>query len=487
MMPEFQTVIGLEVHAEFSTLSKMFCGCAVVDSIEAEPNTSVCEICTGMPGTLPVINARAVEYAIRVALALNCEIAPTSVFARKNYFYPDLPKGFQISQYAMPLAQHGCLTIDTPNGEKDIRIRRVHLEEDTGKLFHRDGYSLIDFNRSGIPLLEIVSEPDMNTVEEVRAFATSLRSVLRYLKVSSGDMEKGAIRFEANVSVRPQGSSELGTRTEIKNLNSFRWMVQAVSYEVTRQIALLRQGKQVMLETLGWDVARGVTFPQRSKEEAHDYRYFPEPDLPPLVIDTSWIETLRETLPEMPLARCKRITSQHDLSPSIAAILTSEKEIADFFETAVGLDLAPPLKLAHWLTGDLFALLNQESIEIQQSKVTPRALAELVSLVENGKLSPSSGKAVLAEIFSTGLSAGDILSRRDLTQVSDKAEIDPLIALVLRDNPQQVAKYLAGKEPLFQWLFGQVMAAAKGRANPQVVQERLKAGLKPLRNAGADE
>lgn len=487
MMPEFQTVIGLEVHAEFSTQSKMFCGCAVVDSIEAQPNTSVCEICTGMPGTLPVINARAVEYAIRVALALKCEIAPTSIFARKNYFYPDLPKGFQISQYELPLAQHGCLTIETPTGEKDIIIRRVHLEEDTGKLFHRDGYSLIDFNRSGIPLLEIVSEPDMNSVEEVRAFATSLRSVLRYLKVSSGDMEKGAIRFEANVSVRPQGSSELGTRTEIKNLNSFRWMVQAVSYEVTRQIELLQQGKPVKLETLGWDVARGVTVPQRSKEEAHDYRYFPEPDLPPLVIETSWIESIRETLPEMPLARCKRIASQHDLSPSIAAILTSEKEIADFFEAAVALDLAPSLKLTHWLTGELFALLNQESIEIQQSNVTPKALAELVSLVESGELTPASGKAVLAEIFATGLSAREILSRRDLTQVSDKAEIDPLIAKVLRDNPQQVAEYLDGKEPLFQWLFGQVMAAAKGRANHQVVQERLEARLQSLRNAGDDK
>ncbi len=477
-MPEFLPVIGLEVHAEFSTQSKMFCGCAVVDSTEAEPNTSVCEICTGMPGTLPVINERAVEYAVRVALALNCEISPTSVFARKNYFYPDLPKGFQISQYGLPLARNGWLAISTPAGEKNIRIRRVHLEEDTGKLFHRDGYSLIDFNRSGIPLLEIVSEPDMQSVDEVHSYSTSLRSILRYLRVSSGDMEKGVIRFEANVSVRPKGSTDLGTRTEIKNLNSFRSMVQAVSYEVTRQTDLLKQGKPVVQETLGWDVARGATVSQRSKEEAHDYRYFPEPDLPPLEIDTNWIESIRQTLPELPLARCKRITSQYDLPLPIADILTSEKEVADFYEATVEEDLAPPLTVAHWVVGDLFALLKQESLQIQDSKVTPLALAELVSLVEKGEITIASGKALLAEIFSTGASASDILSERDLTQLTDKDTIDPLIDKVLRDNPEQVSEYLAGKEPLFQWLFGQVMKAAQGRANPQVVKERLELSLK---------
>jgi aspartyl-tRNA(Asn)/glutamyl-tRNA(Gln) amidotransferase subunit B len=476
-MSEFQSVIGLEVHAEFSTRSKMFCGCAVVDSVSAEPNTSVCEICTGMPGTLPALNARAVEYALRVALALGCEITQTSIFARKNYFYPDLPKGFQISQYGLPLARNGCLTIDV-EGDKDIHIRRVHLEEDTGKLFHRDEYSLIDFNRSGVPLLEIVSEPDMNSVDEVRTFATSLRSLLRYLDVSSGDMEKGVIRFEANVSVRPHGSTELGTRTEIKNLNSFRSMVQAVDYEVKRQTDLLKKGKGVRQETLGWDASRGVTVPQRTKEEAHDYRYFPEPDLPPLSIDASWIESIRQSLPELPLARCKRITAQYELPPSLASVITAEKETADFFEAAVKEDLAPPLKLAHWLVGDLFALLNQESVDIQQSKVTPRALAELVSLVEKGEITLTIGKTLLTDVFKTGSPARDLLSQRDLTQVSDSAEIDPLVAAVLEENPEQVAEYLEGKEPLFQWLFGQVMSAAKGRANPQVVMERLHLALK---------
>jgi aspartyl-tRNA(Asn)/glutamyl-tRNA(Gln) amidotransferase subunit B len=476
-MSEFQPVIGLEVHAEFSTRSKMFCGCAVVDSVTADPNTSVCEICTGMPGTLPVLNARAVEYALRVALALNCEIAPTSIFARKNYFYPDLPKGFQISQYGLPLAEHGCLTIDI-EGEKEIRIRRVHLEEDTGKLFHREGYSLIDFNRSGIPLLEIVSEPDMNSVDEVRAFATSLRSLLRYLDVSSGDMEKGVIRFEANVSVRPAGSTELGTRTEIKNLNSFRAMVQAVAYEEKRQTDLLEKGKQVKQETLGWDASRGVTVAQRSKEEAHDYRYFPEPDLPPLSIEADWIEDIRGSLPELPLARCKRIVSQYEVPASIASVLTAEKETADFFEAATNEDLVPPLKLAHWLIGDVFALLNQESIELQESKLTPRGLAELVSLVEGGEITLSIGKTLLAEVFSTGTPASEILAQRDLTQVSEVAEIDPLVASVIEAHPEQVSEYLEGKEPLFQWLFGQVMSASGGRANPQVVMERLNAALK---------
>jgi aspartyl-tRNA(Asn)/glutamyl-tRNA(Gln) amidotransferase subunit B len=475
-MPVFQSVIGLEVHAEFSTRSKMFCGCAVVDSVIADPNTSVCEICTGMPGTLPVLNARAVEYALRVALALNCEITPTSIFARKNYFYPDLPKGFQISQYGLPLAQRGCLTIDF-EGEKDIRIRRVHLEEDTGKLFHRDGYSLIDFNRSGVPLLEIVSEPDMNSVDEVRTFATSLRSLLRYLDVSSGDMEKGVIRFEANVSIRPTGTSALGTRTEIKNLNSFRAMVQAVAYEEKRQADLLKKGKQVKQETLGWDAARGVTVAQRSKEEAHDYRYFPEPDLPPLSIEADWVESIRDSLPELPLARCKRIVSQYEIPASIASILTAEKETADYLEAAAKDDLVPPLKLAHWLIGDVFALLNQESVELQESKLTPLALAELVSLVERGEITLSIGKTLLAEVFSTGTPASEILTRRDLTQVSGAADIDPLVSSVIETHPEQVAEYLAGKEPLFQWLFGQVMSASGGRANPQVVKERLAAAL----------
>ncbi len=476
-MSDFQTVIGLEVHAEFSTQSKMFCGCPVVDPTEAAPNSAVCEICTGMPGTLPVLNARAVEYAIRVALALKCEIADTSVFARKNYFYPDLPKGFQISQYSLPLAEHGHLTIETPDGEKDVRIRRVHLEEDTGRLLHRDGFSLIDFNRSGVPLLEIVSEPDMHSVEEVRAYATGLRSILRYLDVCSGDMEKGAIRFEANVSVRPHGSPELGTRTEIKNLNSFRSMVRAVSHEVKRQTELLREGKEIIQETLGWDVARGVTVSQRSKEEAHDYRYFPEPDLPPLQVDVAWIESIRESLPELPLARSKRLIAQHDLPPYHAGILTSEKEIADFFDAAAETGLAQPLKLAHWITGDLFSLLNQENIDIQRSKITPLALATLVAMVESGEINLTSGKTVLAEVFFTGRDPAEIIEKSSLDQVSDVEEIASLVASVLDTHPEQVSAYLAGKEPLFQWFFGQVMAAAKGRANPQIVQEQLEAAF----------
>ncbi|MEJ2014005.1 MAG: Asp-tRNA(Asn)/Glu-tRNA(Gln) amidotransferase subunit GatB, partial [Anaerolineales bacterium] len=355
-----EAVIGLEVHAELLTRSKMFCGCAVVDSTVAEPNTSVCEICTGMPGTLPVINEQAVAYGLMVALALECEIPGRSVFARKNYFYPDLPKGYQISQYELPLAQNGSLLIDLPTGSKQIHIRRVHLEEDTGKLSHEADYSLVDYNRSGVPLLEIVSEPDMASLEEVKAYATSLRSLLQYLGVNSGDMEKGVIRFEANVSVRPAGSQRLNTRTEIKNLNSFRGMLRAVEYEIERQISALEAGEEIIQQTLGWDETAGVTVAQRSKEEAHDYRYFPEPDLPPLVIDRDWIRRLQAEIPELPRAKQQRYIAELKLPSYLAGVLSADRSVAEYFEAA--LEASPrvdPQKLANWLSVDLFSLLNE--------------------------------------------------------------------------------------------------------------------------------
>ncbi|HEY46407.1 MAG TPA: Asp-tRNA(Asn)/Glu-tRNA(Gln) amidotransferase subunit GatB [Anaerolineae bacterium] len=480
-MPKFEPVIGLEVHAELATLSKMFCGCPVVDSTSAEPNSSVCEICTGMPGTLPVINQRAIEYALRVALALNCNIAETSVFARKNYFYPDLPKGFQISQYELPLAQNGWLDFETENGERRIRIRRVHLEEDTGKLLHREGYSLVDFNRSGVPLLEIVSEPDMRSTEDVKVFATSLRSILRYLEASSGDMEKGAVRFEANISLRPLGTEGLGTRTEVKNLNSFRAMVKALDYEIERQDQILAGGGEVKQETVGWDEVRGVTVSQRGKEEAHDYRYFPEPDLPPLHIDPAWIDRIRIELPELPSEKKARFVSEYHLTPYTADLLVEERAVADYFEVAVAHDPdTSPTKIANWLTGEYFSLLNLAGVEIDQSKVSPQSFAELVAMVEREDINATSGKEVLEVIFETGDSPIEIVESRGLAQLNDPQAIMDLVNQVLAENPKQVEQYLAGKTTISQWLFGQVMRAAGGRANPALLRTNLEQALKIL-------
>jgi aspartyl-tRNA(Asn)/glutamyl-tRNA(Gln) amidotransferase subunit B len=479
----FSPIIGLEVHAELITRSKMFCGCAVVDSVAAEPNTSVCEICTGMPGTLPVINKRAVEYALRVALALQCEIAHTSVFARKNYFYPDLPKGYQISQYELPLAVNGKLPITVEGAQKSIRIRRVHLEEDTGKLDHRDGYSLIDYNRSGVPLLEIVSEPDLNSVEEVKAYSIALRSLLRYLEVNSGDMEKGVIRFEANVSVLEAGQSELGTRTEIKNLNSFRSMVRAVEYEIKRQSEVLSAGGEIQQETLGWDESSGETLSQRSKEEAHDYRYFPEPDLPPLLVSDSWIETIQSDLPELPFEKTERFVTELGLSRYSASVLAADKSVAEYFEAALGFARdVPAEKIANWITTDLFALLNEANVEIDQSKVNPENLAELVSLVESGEINTTSAKVVLEQIFTHGGSPIDVVRDQDLAVIQDQEMLRGLILEILETNSEQVQTYLSGKEGVSQWFFGQVMRQTGGRADPGVVQDLLSEELSNLKS-----
>lgn len=477
-MTSIEPVIGLEVHAELLTQSKMFCGCAVVDPTSAEANSSVCEICTGMPGTLPAINQRAVEYAVRVALALNCSIAETSVFARKNYFYPDLPKGFQISQYELPLATNGWIEIDASSSMKRVRIRRVHLEEDTGKLIHREQHSLVDYNRSGVPLLEIVSEPDLRSIDEARQYSLALRSLLRYLEVNSGDLEKGVMRFEANVSVRPPGSEDLGIRTEIKNLNSFRALSRAVEYEIDRQEALLLSGEPVVQNTVGWDEARQVTVSQRSKEEAHDYRYFPEPDLPPLHIDEEWIDQIRTALPELPAAKRLRFMAEYDLSAYAAGVLTAERSVADYYEAAVDSSRGTsPVKIANWLSSDLFGLLNEAAIEIGQSNVTPAALAGLVALVETSAISAASGKTVLEVLFKEGGSPESVVEKKGLAQVQDQAFIRPIVVQVLSDNPEQVAEYLEGKTALEDWFLGQVMKATQGKADPTAVRSELEAAL----------
>jgi aspartyl-tRNA(Asn)/glutamyl-tRNA(Gln) amidotransferase subunit B len=488
MNDRFEPVIGLEVHAELQTRSKMFCSCAVVDSIQSAPNRAVCPVCAGMPGVLPVVNQQAVEYALRVALALECTIAPSSLFDRKNYFYPDLPKGYQISQYEYPLAQYGRLIILTSTGEETIRIRRVHLEEDTGKLTHvsrgDDGYSLVDLNRAGVPLLEIVSEPDMHSLEAVRAYATTLRALLRYLGVNSGDMEKGVIRFEANVSVRPEGVATLGTRVEIKNLNSFRALERSMAYEIQRQTELIRKGGTVSQETLGWDEASGVTYSQRSKEEAHDYRYFPEPDLPPLVVEAEWVERVRASLPELPQARLLRFQTQYGLSLYDASVLVAEQAVADYFEQTAAAEPGLPAKnIANWILGDLFSLMNQNNTAISDLRIRPTGLAELLQMVNLGTINTTTAKSVLAEMLSTGESAQAITTRKGLGQISDDTFISELVEQVLNRSPQEVASYLGGKETVSQWFFGQVMAAAKGQANPKVVREALKRRLDELKAA----
>lgn len=494
MSEKYEPVIGLEVHAELATHSKMFCACPVVDTTQVEPNVAVCPVCAGMPGVLPVVNKRAVEFAIKVALALECEIAPISLFARKNYFYPDLPKGYQISQYENPLAVNGKITILTSKGEKVVRIRRVHLEEDTGKLTHiaasdngSNGVSnpartLIDLNRAGVPLLEIVTEPDMHSAEEVGAYARVLHSILRYLKVNSGDMQKGAMRIEPNISLRPWGCETFGTRTEIKNLNTFRGLERAVDYEIHRQSQLLDEGKPVVQETRGWQDDQGITVSQRSKEEAHDYRYFPEPDLPPLVVETAWVEEIRKAMPELPIARMHRFQEQYQLSAYDAEVLTAEQETADYFETT--LKEAPqisPKILTNWICGELFGLLNQTQMSLTECPLTPHALADLVKRVVSGEINQNTGKTVLAEMFDTGKSAETIITARGLRQISDNNAIATIVRQVLEKNPDQVQSYLAGKTGIAQWLFGQVMKAAKGQANPQVVRQALEKQLEEMK------
>ena len=477
-MTNYEAVIGLEIHAELMTDSKMFCSCKVVDSVEAEPNTAVCPICLGMPGMLPVMNRRAIEYAIRVALTLNCTIQTHNIFARKNYFYPDLPKAYQISQYELPLGLHGWLDIKTESGEtKRIGVRRVHMEEDTGKLTHLDeGGSLVDYNRSGVPLLEIVSEPDIRSGEEARAYATKIRQILRYLRVNSGDMEKGVLRVEPNISIRPVGSSEFGKRTELKNLNSFRVLADGTAFEIARQTAVLQSGGTVLQETRGWHEGRRETFSQRSKEEAEDYRYFPEPDLPPLLITDEWVAQVRATLPELPETKLARYQSEYGLSAYDAGVLTEEREVAEWFETAVTHN-ADPKSIANWMINNLFSLMNEHKQAISEIRVTPTALVELIELVSKQTINNNTAKDVLAEMFTTGQSAQAIVDAKGLAQISDEAAIAEVVAQVLRDNPKMVADYLGGKEKLRGFFVGQVMRAMRGKGNPALVNQLLSQQL----------
>jgi aspartyl-tRNA(Asn)/glutamyl-tRNA(Gln) amidotransferase subunit B len=485
---EWEPVVGLEVHAELRTQSKMFCGCAVVDSTVAEPNTHTCPVCLGMPGSLPVLNRRAVDLGLRVALALGCRVAPVSVFARKNYFYPDLPKGYQISQYELPLATEGVLNILAGDQARTIRIRRVHLEEDTGKLFHEEkpARTLVDLNRAGVPLLEIVSEPDMHSVEEVKAYAATLRRLLQYLEVNSGDMEKGVIRFESNISIRPKGTAELGTRVEIKNLNSFRALARSMEYEVQRQAARLSEGQPILQETLGWNEDTGRTYSQRSKEEAHDYRYFPEPDLPPLEVSAEWLSQVRKTVPELPDALRERLILEWGLGRYDAEVLVAEKTTAEYFERAVNASGAPGRTVAAWLTGDLIGLLNARNIPLTGEGGRPVLAAEefgaLIRMVSEGKINGPTGKSLLAEMIDTGKPAQGLVAERGLLQISDDDTLRTAVRRTLAENPDQVTSFHGGKTTVIQWLLGQVMRTTGGRANPtsvrKILEEELARGSK---------
>ena len=477
-MVDYEGVIGLEVHAELVTQSKMFCGCAVVMSDGEPPNSHVCPICTGMPGMLPVINRRAVEMTIMTGLALNCSIEEFNIFARKNYFYPDLPKGYQISQYDYPLCRNGWLEIETSQGRRKIGIRRVHLEEDTGKNIHQGEVSLIDFNRSGVPLMEIVSEPDLHTAEEVKAYAEKLRAILRYLGVNMGDMEKGVIRFEPNISIRPVGSTEFGTRTELKNLNSFRALERGTAYELARQAKVLDEGGTVVQETRGWDEARGVTVSQRSKEQAEDYRYFPEPDLPPLIVERAWVEEIRAQLPELPDAKYDRFVKVYGLSTDDVGVLVADRAVAEYFEaTLKQAGGKNPKVVCNWLTGELFRYLNESQTPIEQVKISPAQLAELIGLVEAGTINLNTGKRVLGEMFKSGESAKSIVDAQGLAQISDTSAIEEIVTKVLDANAAEVEKYLGGKETVLGFLVGQVMRESRGKANPNAVQEIMKRQL----------
>lgn len=484
-MIEFEPVIGLEIHAQILTKSKMFCGCSA-QVFGAPPNTLVCPICMGMPGALPVINQAAVEATLRTALALNCSIPEFAKFDRKNYMYPDLVKGYQISQYDLPLSLNGWLEISVEGVSKRIGIRRVHLEEDTAKLFHvaeDGGSSWIDLNRSGVPLMEIVSQPELHSAQDVREYATTLRQILRYIGVCSGDMEKGALRIEPNISLRPRGATELSsTRTEVKNLNSISAMFQAVEYEIARQEKILRAGGVVNQETMGWDEARGVTVPQRSKEEAHDYRYFPEPDLPRLHVTPVWTDEIRTRLPELPHARRARYMSELGLGAYDAGVLSAERNIADYFDLTVSAGATKkvaPKSISNWLTGEIFAHLEGD---ISTLKIVPDQLVALIARIDDNTISHTQAKTALLEMMDTGKTADTVIAEKGLAQVSDRAPIESAARQVLENNPQEVQTYLSGKETVLNFLVGQLMKATKGQANPALARKIITEQLERVKH-----
>jgi aspartyl-tRNA(Asn)/glutamyl-tRNA(Gln) amidotransferase subunit B len=467
----YEIVIGLEVHTQLLTDSKMFCSCST-DYAGALPNTHVCPVCLGMPGVLPVINEKAIKYTVMTALALNCTIPEYTKFDRKNYFYPDLMKGYQISQYDAPIGKEGWLNIYGNGENKRINITRVHLEEDTAKLWHRGKYSLIDVNRSGVPLMEVVSEPEISSPEEARDYLIRLRNILRYLRVSTGNMEEGSFRCDANISIRPLDSKEFLPKVEVKNMNSFKAVYQAMKYESSRQKKVLEEDGELVQETRGWIDEAGITVLQRTKEYADDYRYFPEPDLPALVLDRTRIEELRTELPELPEARRDRFVTEYGLSMYDANILTSSRAMADYFENSVSLMNPGKAKtISNWLSGDFNRLLNATNTEVENVRISPKHLAEMLDLVDNGTISGPAAKAVFEEMFHSGKGASEVITEKKLSQISNTNEIREVVKQVMTNNAGAIADYTSGKQQALTFIIGQVMKATRGRANPGVVRE----------------
>jgi aspartyl-tRNA(Asn)/glutamyl-tRNA(Gln) amidotransferase subunit B len=475
----YNPIIGMEVHVDLSTRSKMFCGCSA-EFFGVAPNTHVCPVCLGMPGTLPVINKRAIEYTIMTGLALNCEIQLHSVFARKNYFYPDLPKGYQISQYELPLCLNGYVDIEPEESDtpKRIRIRRAHLEEDTGKLTHVNSHSLVDLNRAGVPLLEIVTEADLNSADEAYAYVAKLRQLVRYLGVSTGDMEKGAMRCEVNLSLQDAATGQWGTKVEIKNLNSFRSVRNAIAYEIERQAKVLNEGGVIEQTTRGWDENKGMTFLQRTKEGDTGYRYFPEPDLPPLELDPAWIEEIKATLPELPDAKIARYTTDYGLSQKEALVLAEDRAVAEYYDRVVAAaDPASgvtPKLISNWVTGELFRLMSEQGVEVTAVKIKPEDLVSLIELVNAKTINQTAAKKVFGVMFESGRPPTEIVQTLGLQQISDEGQLIPIIQQVIIDNPDPVEQFKQGKEKTIKFLVGQVMRTTRGKADPQLTEQLLR-------------
>ena len=469
---DFEAVIGLEVHAELSTKSKIYCSCTT--EFGGEPNTHCCPVCIGMPGTLPALNRKVVEYGIKAGLATNCSISLFTKQDRKNYFYPDLPKGYQISQYDLPLCKNGYVEIETESGKKKIRIHRIHIEEDAGKLVHgeEDNLSYVDYNRTGVPLIEIVSEPDISSAEEAKAYLEKLKAILQFIGVSDCKMEEGSLRADVNISVRPKGSKELGERTEMKNLNSFRAVYRAIESEVARQIDVIRSGGKIYQETRRWDDSKGESYPMRSKEDAQDYRYFPEPDLPPLVIKEELIERLRRELPELPDARKQRYISEYGLPEYDAGVLTSSKELSDFFEEAAK-ESQNVKAVSNWIMGDMLRILNERNLEVAQIPFPPSYIVKLVTLIDKGVINGPTAKKVFELMFDSGNDPETIVKEQGLEMLSDESALLEVVERVIRENPDSVADYKKGKKKAIGFLVGQAMKATKGKADPQILNEML--------------